>query len=70
MSDKISDPKRDDAFTTHDEHADADILRLLSLPIQYDNDKITRSTYVFGAALLASFGGFSFGYGKHRDTAS
>ncbi|KAL2287743.1 hypothetical protein FJTKL_05099 [Diaporthe vaccinii] len=33
--------------------------------ISYDNkgiSGITRSPYVFGAALLASFGGFSFGY--------
>lgn len=34
-------------------------------PISYDNNGISgiiRSPYVFGAALLASFGGFSFGY--------
>ena len=35
--------------------------------VSYDNSGITgiiRSPYVFGAALLASFGGFSFGYGR------
>lgn len=34
--------------------------------VKYDNEGlggIIRSPYVFGAALLASFGGFSFGYG-------
>lgn len=34
--------------------------------IHYDNSGlrgILRSPYVFGAGLLASFGGFSFGYG-------
>lgn len=36
--------------------------------INYDNSGpsgIFRSPYVFGAALLASFGGFSFGYGNN-----
>lgn len=35
--------------------------------ITYDSDGlagILRSPYVFGATALASFGGFSFGYGK------
>lgn len=39
----------------------------LSDEIEYDHDGIrgiVRSPYVFGAALLASFGGFSFGYGE------
>lgn len=34
--------------------------------VKYDEEGIggiIRSPYVFGAALLASFGGFSFGYG-------
>jgi hypothetical protein len=40
---------------------------LIDTKIEYDNigpTGIFRSPYVFGAALLASFGGFSFGYGK------
>lgn len=39
----------------------------LAAHVTYDNEGIggiIRSPYVFGAALLASFGGFSFGYGK------
>lgn len=37
------------------------------LHVEYDNNGIAgiiRSPYVFGAAMLASMGGFSFGYGK------
>jgi len=37
-----------------------------SYDMQYDQSGlrgILRSPYVFGAGLLASFGGFSFGYG-------
>lgn len=47
------------------EHRDYTALRNV---IEYDNAGpagIIRSPYVFGAALLASFGGFSFGYGEH-----
>lgn len=39
--------------------------RSLAAHVKYDNEGIggiIRSPYVFGAALLASFGGFSFGY--------
>lgn len=38
----------------------------LVVHVEYDKEGlggIIRSPYVFGAALLASFGGFSFGYG-------
>lgn len=41
----------------------------LAAHVDYDNKGISgiiRSPYVFGAALLASFGGFSFGYGMLR----
>lgn len=65
MSEKTTDIKHE-ASAAHDEHVGTDILGILSTPIEYDNDKITRSPYVFGAALLASFGGFSFGYGKSQ----
>lgn len=51
----------------HDEFADESLLVMLSEPVTYDDDKgikgLLRSPYVFGVALLASFGGFSFGYG-------
>lgn len=51
----------------HDEFADESLLAMLSEPVTYDDDKgikgLLRSPYVFGVALLASFGGFSFGYG-------
>ena len=47
-------------------HEDSSIPEtLLDTEITYDNNGISgivRSPYVFGAALLASFGGFSFGY--------
>ncbi|CAG7560632.1 unnamed protein product [Fusarium equiseti] len=44
------------------EHLEAGIA---NTEISYDNNGLTgiiRSPYIFGAALLASFGGFSFGY--------
>lgn len=47
-------------------HEDSSIPEnLLDTEITYDNNGLSgiiRSPYVFGAALLASFGGFSFGY--------
>ncbi|KAJ5633629.1 hypothetical protein N7528_001471 [Penicillium herquei] len=49
----------------HDEHADDDAPQFEALDISYDNNGIKgilNSPFVFGAALLASFGGFSFGY--------
>ncbi|THC89489.1 hypothetical protein EYZ11_011073 [Aspergillus tanneri] len=55
----------DKPFTDHDEFAGGNALALLTTPVKYDNGElrdILRSPYVFGAALLASFGGFSFGY--------
>lgn len=48
------------------EDVNANILAQADAPINYDVDGIkgiVRSPYVLGAALLASFGGFSFGYG-------
>lgn len=51
----------------HDEFADESFLVMLSEPVTYDDDKgirgLVHSPFVLGAALLASFGGFSFGYG-------
>ncbi|KAF3809464.1 Sugar transport protein MST2 [Colletotrichum gloeosporioides] len=47
------------------EDVNANILAQADAPINYDVDGIkgiVRSPYVLGAALLASFGGFSFGY--------
>jgi hypothetical protein len=51
----------------HDEHrSDDESPELSALEINYDSNGIRgilNSPYVCGAALLASFGGFSFGYG-------
>ncbi|KAF6826678.1 hypothetical protein CPLU01_09533 [Colletotrichum plurivorum] len=47
------------------EDAGVDLVAQADAPINYDSDGIKgilRSPYVLGAALLASFGGFSFGY--------
>ncbi|KAL3452769.1 general substrate transporter [Aspergillus insuetus] len=58
----------DKAAAIHDEDtelAEESALAILSAPVQYDSGKVrdlVRSPYVFGAAMLASFGGFSFGY--------
>ncbi|KAL4793691.1 general substrate transporter [Aspergillus venezuelensis] len=62
--DKVPDVL-DKTNAVHQEHADDEALAILSTPVQYDNGEVkdlVRSPYVFGAALLASFGGFSFGY--------
>lgn len=59
----------DKESAVHAEHAEENALAILSAQVQYDNGRIkdlVRSPYVFGAAMLASFGGFSFGYGKQR----
>ncbi|BCS04229.1 uncharacterized protein AKAW2_80030S [Aspergillus luchuensis] len=51
----------------HDEHADINALALLSSEVKYDAGKLRdliHNPYAFGAAFLASFGGFSFGYGR------
>lgn len=57
-----------DDTTTHMEYASGQrVSTMLQSPIEYDSNGpagIFRSPYVFGAALLASLGGFSFGYGK------
>ncbi|OJJ59171.1 hypothetical protein ASPSYDRAFT_150895 [Aspergillus sydowii CBS 593.65] len=55
----------DKESAVHAEHAEENALAILSAQVQYDNGRIkdlVRSPYVFGAAMLASFGGFSFGY--------
>ncbi|PYI02459.1 sugar transporter [Aspergillus sclerotiicarbonarius CBS 121057] len=57
--------KLDKRSAVHDEYADNHALALLSSEVKYDNGELrdlARDPYVFGAALLASFGGFSFGY--------
>ncbi|KAI9036116.1 uncharacterized protein KD926_002257 [Aspergillus affinis] len=56
----------DQAFAAHDEYASDHALAVLIAPVRHDNGQlrdITKLSYVFGVALLASFGGFSFGYG-------
>ena len=50
----------------HDEYADDVGPADMTVEVKYDNGQLRDllySPYVFGAALLASFGGFSFGYG-------
>lgn len=53
------------------EHQEAKVGADVALTdVSYDNKGISgivRSPYVFGAALLASFGGFSFGYDQVWD---
>ncbi|TPR04249.1 Fungal Zn(2)-Cys(6) binuclear cluster domain family protein [Aspergillus niger] len=49
----------------HDELSDTDALALLTLEVKYDAGEfknLFHDPYAFGAALLASFGGFPFGY--------
>ncbi|GMG43262.1 unnamed protein product [Aspergillus oryzae var. brunneus] len=49
----------------HDEYADDVGPADMTVEVKYDNGQLRdllHSPYVFGAALLASFGGFSFGY--------
>jgi hypothetical protein len=51
----------------HDEHAKDSAPEFADIDISYDSSGlkgIFNSPYVCGAALLASFGGFSFGYGE------
>lgn len=54
------------AETAHKEHAGEENLAFATEQITYDGSGlkgIIKSPFVFGAAVLASFGGFSFGYG-------
>lgn len=51
----------------HEEHAKAQDPEFTDVQICYDSNGIKgilNSPFVCGAALLASFGGFSFGYGE------
>jgi hypothetical protein len=61
-------PESERGDVTHHEYVDAHTpTQQLEPTLAYDNTGIMgiiRSPYVFGAALLASFGGFSFGYGR------
>lgn len=69
------DTSLDKEKVVHDESVGDDALEILSAEVKYDNGQLRdlmRSPYVFGAAWLASIGGFSFGYGTcqsgdHRD---
>lgn len=57
--------KHSQADISHSEFGSHDKAHLAA-HVEYDKGGlggIIRSPYVFGAALLASFGGFSFGYG-------
>ena len=56
-----------DPSYAHNEHKTDEIRELATLDITYDSNGIKgflHSPFVCGAALLASFGGFSFGYGR------
>ena len=58
----------DQAFAAHEEYAGDHALAVLTAPVRYDTGQprdITKSPYVFGAALLASSGGFSCDYGMY-----
>lgn len=55
----------------HDEYANDMGPADMTVEVKYDNGQLrdlVHSPYVFGAALLASFGGFSFGYGMLETT--
>ncbi|KAF9693946.1 hypothetical protein EKO04_007741 [Ascochyta lentis] len=64
--DRVDTNKEEPAVNEHNEYATGDSTSLnLQQIIAYDAGGpmgIVRSPYVFGAALLASFGGFPFGY--------
>ncbi|KAL4877970.1 general substrate transporter [Aspergillus karnatakaensis] len=65
MADSKPTSKLEEPSAMHAEHADETALATLSAQVRYDNGEVKdliRSPYVFGAAMLASFGGFSFGY--------
>lgn len=67
MSKKEHPTELDKSSAVHDEHADTNALALLSSEVKYDAGKLSdliHNPYAFGAAFLASFGGFSFGYGR------
>ncbi|KAL4933258.1 general substrate transporter [Aspergillus undulatus] len=54
------------ASAMHEKHADDNALAILSTPVLYDNGEVkdlVSFSYIFGAAMLASCDGFSFGYG-------
>ncbi|GLA07838.1 hypothetical protein AnigIFM60653_009077 [Aspergillus niger] len=57
----------DKSSAVHGELASTNALALLTLKVKYDAGEFrnfVHNPYAFGAALLASFGGFSFGYGR------
>ncbi|PYI23142.1 MFS monosaccharide transporter [Aspergillus violaceofuscus CBS 115571] len=59
------DPSLDKEKAVHEECVGDNALEILSAEVKYDNGQLRdlmRSPYVFGAAWLASIGGFSFGY--------
>lgn len=63
---KSSDEQHGEIY--HQEDTDGTLRRSsLVQHVEYDGQgigAIIKSPYVFGAAFLASFGGFSFGYGE------
>lgn len=68
MAEQAETPATADKLTSfaHEENPKSDAPEFEALDITYDNNGvkgILNSPFVFGAALLASFGGFSFGYG-------
>ncbi|PWY62068.1 sugar transporter [Aspergillus eucalypticola CBS 122712] len=65
MTKKEHPEELDKSSAVHDEHADTNAPALLSSEVKYDAGKLRdliQNPYPFGAAFLASFGGFSFGY--------
>ncbi|KAL4898071.1 MFS monosaccharide transporter [Aspergillus ambiguus] len=59
------EPSRDKPASAHNEYVEDGAIVLMSAEVKYDNGRIRdllNSPYVLGAAILASLGGFSFGY--------
>lgn len=72
----MSEDKTDDigkpASSSHDEHANTGQDTFRPTEIDYNDNSYfgtSHSPFVFAAALLASFGGFSFGYGMSLPSA-
>jgi hypothetical protein len=70
MSDKMLNDSKStpEVSISHEEYNDVQIQEVMEHKLEYDTNGllgIIRSPYVFGASCLASFGGFSFGYGMN-----
>lgn len=64
------EPLKETAASTHNEYAEDGAHALLETQVKYDEGRtrdLLDSPYVIGAAVLASLGGFSFGYGMKSD---